>query len=133
MHVWDNKKQILLLAFCLLLCFGIVSCKKKDEDKGKKPAIEQDADKNEIELPEDTLTDDETVPDKNPAQENNKTNTSNQSSNENSTESSKENSKEPSKETTEESPKEDSTETPSDDEEEEEARTPIVLPAMKLD
>lgn len=122
MHVWNKKNRISLLVLCLILCFAVVSCKKKDDDKDKKPAIEQDADKNEIELPEDTLTDDEVVPDKNPAQENNKTNTSSQSS--------KENSKEPSKETTEESPKKDSAETPSDDEE---ARTPIVLPAIKLD
>lgn len=122
MHVWNNKKRILLFVFCLLLCFAVVSCKKKDNDKDKKPTIEQDADKNEIELPEDAFTDQEVVPDKNPAQENNKTNTSSQSS--------KENTKEPSKETTEESPKKDSAEPPSDDEEE---RTPIMLPAMKLD
>lgn len=125
MHVLNNKKRILLLTFCFLLCFAVVSCKKKDDNKDKKPAIEQDTDKSEIELPEDTLTDDEIVTDKNPAQENNKTNTSSQSS--------KENSKEPSQETTEESPKKDSAETPSDDEEEEETRTPIVLPAMKID
>ena len=125
MRAWNKKNRILLLAFCLLLCVALVFCKKKDEHKDKKPAIEQNADKNEIELPEDTFTDNEVVPDKNPAQENNKTNTSSQPSKESSTQ--------PSKETTGESSQKDSAETPSDDEEEEEARTPIVLPAMKLD
>lgn len=120
-----TNKILLLMLLCMALCFVATSCKKKNDDKGKKPSTEQGKDKDEIELPEDTLNDKDVVPEDDSKQENSKNNTSSQPS--------KEDSKKPSNETPEETPEKSPTETPSDEQEKEESRTPIVLPSMKLD
>lgn len=120
-----TNKILLLMLLCMALCFVATSCKKKNDDAGKKPSTEQSTDKDEIELPEDTLGDKDTAGDDNSKQETSKNNTS--------SESSKENSKEPSNETPEETPDQSPAETPSDEQEQEESRAPIVLPSMKLD
>lgn len=122
MHIWKKRSIIWICILCLLVLGVVVLCKKKDKDSNIKPTIqqstEQNIEKEEIELPENTFEDENTVIGENPTDNDAKDQTTQSQNN---------------SDISKETPEEGSQTPPSSKDDENSSRDPIVLPSIRLD